>query len=336
MLHRDLKPHNIMLGDYGEALIIDWGLAKATGRRDLASGSDAVTLVPLSCSDVQPTLAGHALGTPSYMSPEQASGDLAVLGPATDVYGLGAVLYQLLTGRAPVPGRDEVDVRERVLRGEITPPRAVNPRVPRPLEAVCLKALARQPEDRYATAKELRQDVERWLADEPVSAWREPWTSRARRWTKRHRTLVASTAAALFVAVAGLSVGLVLIDAARRREATANESANRRLDQTMEAIRDYYTGVSEEVLLGQSEFRALREKLLAKPLAFYEAMTARAGIRPAGRRAISVPARSRPIGPRADPVAPGTQRAGPATESGRDLRLRGPRRRTSRRPGVPG
>ena len=97
VLHRDLKPHNVMIGDYGEALIIDWGLAKATGRRDPASGErPEATLIPRSGSDIEPTQAGQAIGTPAYMSPEQACGDLAASGPATDVFGLGAILYHLV------------------------------------------------------------------------------------------------------------------------------------------------------------------------------------------------------------------------------------------------
>jgi serine/threonine-protein kinase len=290
VLHRDLKPGNVIVGRHGETLVVDWGLAKVTGRSEPGSGER--TLAPSSASGSAETLPGSALGTPAYMSPEQARGDLDRLGPRSDVYSLGATLYYLLTGKPPLEG-DVGDVLRKVQAGQFPPPRALDPSLDRALEAVCRKAMALEPEGRYASCHALAEDVERWLADEPVAAWPEPWTARAHRWAKRRRTLVTSSAAALVVAVVGQSLGLLLLEAARRRESklnddlrtansslakalkdveSANATANRRLDQTMEAIRDYYTGVSEDVLLGREEFRDLREKLLAKPLAFYEAL----------------------------------------------------------------
>ena len=128
---------------------------------------------PASASGSSETVAGTALGTPAYMSPEQAAGRLDQLGPASDVYSLGATLYCLLTGQPPLEG-DVGEVLRRAQRGEFPPPRQVNPSVPAALEAVCLKAMAMKPEDRYASPRALADDVERWLADEPVSAYREP------------------------------------------------------------------------------------------------------------------------------------------------------------------
>ncbi len=152
VLHRDLKPHNVMLGRYGETLLIDWGLAKATGRREPADTAAAgeATLLPPSGSGHAPTLG--VLGSPPYMSPEQASGVAESLGPATDVYGLGAILFALLTGEPPVAGTSTEEILDQVRRGAIRSPRSLNPRIPRPLEAVCLKALATMPGDRYPTA----------------------------------------------------------------------------------------------------------------------------------------------------------------------------------------
>jgi tetratricopeptide (TPR) repeat protein/tRNA A-37 threonylcarbamoyl transferase component Bud32 len=212
VLHRDLKPNNVMLGRFGETLLIDWGLAKATGRREPV-GPDAAreaTLVPPSGSGHAPTLG--VLGTPPYMSPEQAAGEVESLGPATDVYGLGAILFSLLTGAPPVLGRTTEEVLERARRGAIRSPRSLNPKIPRALEAVCLKALAAQPQDRYPTALALAEEVEHWLADEPVGARRDPLYTRAWRWVRRHRTL-ATTAAALAV------FGLIGLAVAYRREA---------------------------------------------------------------------------------------------------------------------
>src|SRR5205823_4680799 len=104
VLHRDLKPGNVMLGQYGETLVVDWGLAKVAGRPEGVDGAAEGTLRPASAGDSTPTRMGSAMGTPAYMSPEQAAGQLDLLGPASDVYSLGATLYHLLTGKAPFEG----------------------------------------------------------------------------------------------------------------------------------------------------------------------------------------------------------------------------------------
>ena len=143
------------------------------------------------------------MGTPAYMSPEQAAGRWDEIGPASDIYGLGATLYTLLTGHPPIEGRDTAELLRKAQRGEWLAPRQVNPDVPPALDAVCRKAMALAASERYATALELAADVERWLADEPVAAYREPWTARAGRWVKRHRVPVTNVWAALMVLVMG-------------------------------------------------------------------------------------------------------------------------------------
>src|SRR5262249_32961776 len=142
-------------------------------------------------------------------------------GAASDIYSLGATLYCLLTGQAPAKGRNIAEILQKVQRGSFPRPREVCPAVPGALEAVCLKAMALEPGDRYATAQELAADVERWLADEPVTAWKEPWTTRARRWVNRRKTTVAVTLTALFV----LAVAGVLLGFAREREREARQEA---------------------------------------------------------------------------------------------------------------
>jgi serine/threonine protein kinase len=201
VLHRDLKPGNIMLGKYGETLIVDWGLAKPIGRSDLTRTPEESTLQPSSGSDWVETVMGTAIGTPAYMSPEQAAGRLDLLGPASDIYSLGATLYALLTGTAPFAGSDKGELLRQVQRGAWRPPRQVKVNTPAALDAICRKAMALKPEDRYATALALAADVEHWLADEPVSAYREPWSTRTGRWLRRHRPLVAGAAALLLAAV---------------------------------------------------------------------------------------------------------------------------------------
>src|SRR5262249_40019088 len=159
VLHRDLKPGNIIVGRHGETLVVDWGLAKARGRAD-AESLDERPLVPSSASGSAETLPGSALGTPAYMSPEQARGDLEHLGPRSDVYSLGTTLYCLLAGRPPFEA-DVGDVLRKVQAGNIPPPRTLDPSIDRALEAVCLRAMAPKPERRYASARDLADDVER-------------------------------------------------------------------------------------------------------------------------------------------------------------------------------
>ena len=143
IVHRDIKPSNIMLGPYGETLVVDWGLAKAIGRPEEAAGRLETTLRPSSRSgEGSPTLG--AVGTPSYMSPEQAAGAHDQVSFASDIYGLGATLYCLLTGKAPFQGEsdDARAILAKVRSGEFRKPRELNPAVPAALEAVCLKAMA--------------------------------------------------------------------------------------------------------------------------------------------------------------------------------------------------
>ena len=152
VLHRDLKPGNVMLGPYGETLVVDWGLAKPIGRSDDAVPSTETTLLPASGTGLAATQIGSALGTPAYMSPEQAVGDLNRLGPRSDVYSLGATLYCLLTGEVPFDG-DVGEVVRKVRRGDFPPPRQLEPSIDRALEAVCLKAMAANPDDRYRSCR---------------------------------------------------------------------------------------------------------------------------------------------------------------------------------------
>jgi eukaryotic-like serine/threonine-protein kinase len=242
VLHRDLKPANVMIGRYAETLVVDWGLAKVIDRTEPSRGARSEATWRASHSgETSATTPGSALGTPSYMSPEQADGRLDDLGPASDIYSLGATLYCLLTGRAPFSQKDPDQVLKQVVSGEFPRPRQLAPRVPKALEAICLKAMALRAVDRYRVVKELALDVERWLADEPVSAWREPAARRVRRWTQRNRTMVAAAVAALFAALLA-SGGFAYVEARRVREETiALDRALARVDQIAADARGAWT-----------------------------------------------------------------------------------------------
>jgi serine/threonine-protein kinase len=281
VLHRDLKPHNVVLGDYGEVVVLDWGLARLMDEPE----GDAAPLDVVDVGAAGATVQGQVLGTPAYLSPEQAEGRQDLLGPGTDVYGLGAVLYEILVGSPPFSGPDTTEVLRRVRHQEPERPRSLVPGTPLALEAVCLKALAKKPGERYGTAKELAGEVQRWLADEPVSAWREPVRMRAGRWVRRHRTGVATALAALVVAVVGLlAVAAVQTESRRQlagknreleesnlRLAAARDRAERRVDLALGAIENFRSAVDGNLdVKNRPENEGLRKTLLLAPLAFYQ------------------------------------------------------------------
>lgn len=226
VLHRDLKPGNIMLGKYGETLVVDWGLAKAkVNRSDSHDVRDEETLRPSSGSDSLQTQLGQAVGTPAYMSPEAAAGRLDQLGPKSDIYCLGATLYYLLCGQAP-HDRKNPSFPESVKKGEFKNPRQVKPSVPKPLEAICLRAMQFDPKLRYESAKALAEDVERWLADEPISVYADPIAARLGRLVRRNKGAVTSAAAFLVAAIVGLGVFAVVLGGKNRQLTSAYQTAN--------------------------------------------------------------------------------------------------------------
>jgi serine/threonine-protein kinase len=276
VLHRDLKPGNVMLGPFGETLVVDWGLAKPMGesvasmaRSQEAAEYDYIRLSGLSGTR-DATLPGRPVGTPAFMSPEQAQGQFERLGPRSDVYGLGATLYCSLTGRAPVEGDDLGAILRAVQLGAFPPPRTLDASIDPALEAVCLKAMALRPEDRYPSPRELARDVERWLADEPVSAYREPLANRARRWSRRHRTLVTSATAVLMLGVL-TSVAFASVVTGKNRElARQMQRAEAREKMAIEAVQRFHdVVVKEPVLKNNLAFEPLRKNLLRKPLEFF-------------------------------------------------------------------
>lgn len=199
VVHRDIKPQNVILGRYRETVVIDWGLATPVTRAPHFKASGEASLLLSSGSG---TSSHGGAGTPPYMSPAQIS-ELEPT-PADDIYGLGVMLYKILTSRLPFQADTTQGIRELILKGKFDRPSTRNPRVAKPLEAICLKAMAFHPADRYTTATDLADDIERYMADEAVTAYPEPLVSRFRRWLRRHR---GATISALIGAAA---VGFVI------------------------------------------------------------------------------------------------------------------------------
>ncbi|MGB7623248.1 MAG: serine/threonine-protein kinase [Terriglobia bacterium] len=207
IIHRDLKPENIMVGAFGEVMVMDWGVAKILP----ASEEDMTTLTPLDSSgqgastaddtrldpSMKPllkplveTLSGTILGTPSYMAPEQALGQTARHSRLTDVYSLGALLYFLLTLRHPYEGASVQQIRETFRHKQLLRPRDSDPTIPKSLQAVCMKAMAFEPHLRYSKVEDLATDVELFLSDLPVSAYKENFIEKTGRWSNRYRFII--------------------------------------------------------------------------------------------------------------------------------------------------
>jgi hypothetical protein len=226
IVHRDIKPENVLLGRYGETIVVDWGLASPVMRDERFRVSGEKTLLLRSGSSGSTSSLGA--GTPAYMSPEQAS-ELAPT-PASDIYSLGATLFKILSGVPPATGESLIDIKTKIIEGRLPLPSQIRSEIPRPLEAICRRAMALQPASRYPTALELAEDVERHLADEPVQAMNEPWSSRVARFARRHRfaAQVAVACLALCVIVAGASAlwlgKLAKSELAARKDAEASQS----------------------------------------------------------------------------------------------------------------
>jgi len=217
--HLDIKPDNIMIGSYGETLIVDWGLA--TPLDDANRYSLTMVEQQTRILDRGSGPSGTGGGTLPFMSPEQLEESWGSVGPASDIYALGVTLYNILTGRIPFTGGDiELDYREPKCAGRYPLPSKSGTRVPEALEAICIHAMSPRPENRYEKATDFADDLERWLADEPVSVYEEGWGERMVRSTRRHRNWTISVAAAtLLVMTMGLISAVFMARAADRERA---------------------------------------------------------------------------------------------------------------------
>lgn len=240
VLHRDLKPSNILIDADDEPHVTDFGLAKRVE------------------GDSQLTATGTVLGSPSYMSPEQAAGRQDQIGPATDIYGLGATLYELLTGRPPFRAESPVATMLQVLNIEPAPPRLLNASVDRDVETICLKCLDKEPARRYDSADALIDDLRHYLADEPIHARPAGGLERLRRWCRRNPLVASSAGATVLFLVLGLaaaSIGYVQATRAQKR-------AEQNLEHACQVVHEFFTSVSEDRLLNEPGMQPLRKELL--------------------------------------------------------------------------
>ena len=259
IVHRDLKPSNVLLAGDGTPLIADFGLAKQL------ADADALAAVQ--------TASGAILGTPSYMAPEQAAGANEVVGPASDVYALGAILYECLTGRPPFKAVSLLETLEQVRSQEPVPPRRLQPGVPRDLETICVKCLQKAPARRYPTAQALADDLGRFLRGEPIRARPVSMRERLAKWARRKPALAALlvvTGLALVAVVAGTLVYDARLRAAVAQAQAKEAETRRQYREAHDALDRMLGRLGDKRLAEVPRLKELQRGLLEDALAFYQ------------------------------------------------------------------
>jgi tetratricopeptide (TPR) repeat protein len=267
VVHRDLTPANILLTAADTPKITDFGLAKLViGGGDLRSQT------------------GELLGTPSYMAPEQAASRHEAIGAATDVYALGAILYELLSGRPPFKAESPLETLRQVLSDEPVPPSRLRPRLERDLETICLKCLRKEPSQRYSSALALAEDLRRFADGRPIEARRSSVGERAWRFCRRNRAVVLLLALVLALSGAlaiGSTVAAFWLMRSRDEALLERNRAQANFLQARQAVDDSFTKVSDSALLYAPGLQPLRRQLLHDALRYYHGFAQRLGDQPA-------------------------------------------------------
>jgi eukaryotic-like serine/threonine-protein kinase len=250
VVHRDLKPANVMVGRLGETYVMDWGLARVLGQADrhdvrVRQPSAPRSIVRTDRADERAsasplvTMDGDIIGTPCYMPPEQARGKLEEIGPPADVYAVGSMLYQLLTGRMPYAGEDDTLPPQTVLRmlldGPPTPLRALDRTIPDELEAICERAMARESRERYPTMLAMAEDLRAFLEERVVQAHASGPVAEFKKWIRRNRAAALLGATALLLAIAGLTTVVLLQARSNKRLTQAKQDVEAARDDALAA-----------------------------------------------------------------------------------------------------
>ena len=236
IVHRDLKPANVLFTGEGVPKVTDFGLAK---RLTIVEG---------------PTLSGQIMGSPNYMAPEQARGDAHLAGPPTDIYALGTILYELLTGRPPFKSATTLETMHQVVNDEPVPPSRLQVRVPRDLETICLKCLEKEPQRRYASAAKLEADLRSFLEGRPILVRRTPGWERMVKWARRRPAEVGMLTSAVATVVMGVGVALWYQDVRYRQVLTENRRAaeqQQRQRQDLERLDRIRTEATADLIRAQ-------------------------------------------------------------------------------------
>jgi tetratricopeptide (TPR) repeat protein len=292
IIHRDLKPANVLLQMADGRWQIENQTEAVAGKSAILNLQSAIPkitdfgLAKKLESAAGPTVSGAVMGTPSYMAPEQAAGQRSQIGPATDVYALGAILYELLTGRPPFKAATPLETVLQVQTVEPVPPSRLQPKLPRDLTTICLKCLEKEPRKRYASAEALADDLRRFLSGEPIQAQPVGLGGRALKWAKRKpavATLLAAlvlVASASVLALAGLWLHAEAAAEGQKEEAekakralvllaAAKEKADANFKLARRAVDQFFTGVSEDPRLGESDLEDFRKERLQAAAEFY-------------------------------------------------------------------
>jgi WD40 repeat protein/serine/threonine protein kinase len=255
VVHRDIKPANVMVGEFGETVLLDWGLAKVRGQADHGAEQLADEVRELKEADAGESVAGKPIGTPSYMPPEQADGRIADIDERSDVWSLGAVLYELLTGKPPFSGGSAYEVIDAVLANPVTPALELEPYAPPELAAIVMRCLQRDPAKRYQQVDQLMRDITAFQTGGFVSTYNYSTSLMLRRWAQRHWAVLTTACAAVLVLCGVVAISYTKVYEQRNAALSANARLDKRNNELLGL--KLASECREQLAAGQSERASL-------------------------------------------------------------------------------